>query len=314
MTNLTLPIFTDPDAARAHLEALYWPNGPICPHCGTVAEATRVNGKSHRPGMYQCNACRKPFSVTVGTVMERSHVPLNKWVLGFHLMAASKKGVSAHQLMRMLGLGSYRTAWFMAHRIREAMAPTADAGPIGGEGKIVETDETEISLSRKSRPRNRAQNPKIVSLVERGGRVRSRSITKLDRSMTRSVRAVVQQEIDPASTLHTDGARWYAMQPALAAKHEAVDHNKEYVRYPRHEEPVHTNSAEGYFSIFKRGLVGTYQIMSEQHLHRYLAEFDFRMSNRARLGVNDTMRAEKAMKAAVGKRLMYRQPDSQGQA
>jgi len=317
MTNLTLPIFTDPEAARAHLEALYWPNGPICPHCGTVAEATRINGKSHRPGMYQCNACRKPFSITVGTVMERSHVPLNKWVLAFHLMAASKKGISAHQLMRMLGLGSYRTAWFMAHRIREAMAPGADAGPIGGEGKIVETDETEISPSRKSRPRKRSLNMKIVSLVERGGRVRSRNISKLDRSMTRTVRNVVKQELDPASTLHTDGAVWYAMQPPLAAKHESVDHSRgEYVRYenvfsfPEGEQHVvHTNSAEGHFSIFKRGLVGTYQIISEQHLHRYLAEFDFRMSNRARLGVNDTMRAEKAMKAAVGKRLMYRNPD-----
>ncbi len=305
MTNLTLPIFTDPDKARAHLEALHWPNGPICPHCGVVNEATLVKGKSHRPGMYQCNACREPFSVTVRTVMEKSHIPLNKWVLGFHLMAASKKGISAHQLHRMLGI-TYKSAWFMAHRIREAMAPGADAGPMGGEGKIVETDETEISPSRKSRPRKRSQNMKIVSLIERGGRVRSRNITKLDRSMTRTVRAVVKQELDPASRLHTDGAVWYAMQPPLAAKHESVDHSKgEYVRYPFDGEPVHSNSAEGYFSIFKRGLVATYQIMSEQHLHRYLAEFDFRMSTRTRLVVNDEMRAARAIMGATGKRLTY---------
>jgi len=137
MTNLTLPIFTDPEKAREHLEALHWPNGPVCPHCGTVDEATLVQGKSHRAGMYQCNACREPFTVTVGTVMEKSHIPLNKWVLGFHLMAASKKGISAHQLMRMLGLGSYRSAWFMAHRIREAMGPAKGAGPLGGKGKVV---------------------------------------------------------------------------------------------------------------------------------------------------------------------------------
>jgi hypothetical protein len=194
----------------------------------------------------------------------------------------------------------------MAHRIRLAMED-GSLSPIGGEGMIVETDETEISPSRKSRPRNRSLNMKFVALVERGGRVRSRNISKLDRSMTRTVRAVVQQELDPASTLHTDGAAWYAMLPALAAKHEAVDHGKEYVRYPLDSEPVHTNSAEGYFSIFKRGLVGTYQHMSEEHLHRYLAEFDFRMSNRVRLGVDDEARTTRAVRGVSGKRLTYRE-------
>lgn len=307
MTNLTLPIFTDPEAARAHLEALYWPNGPICPHCGVVGEATRVNGKSHRPGMHQCNACRKPFSITVGTVMERSHVPLNKWVLAFHLMAASKKGISAHQLMRMLGLGSYRTAWFMAHRIREAMAPASDAGPVGGEGQIVEVDETELGKSVKSRLR-KTRNKKFVALVERGGRVRSRNITSLQRSKTHDLREVLKQEVDPKSEMHTDSASWYK-SGVPAAKHRTVNHANEYVRKGRDGESIHVNSAEGYFSIFKRGLVGTYQIMSEQHLQRYLHEFDFRMSNRARLGIDDTMRAALAMKGAVGKRLTYRNPD-----
>src|SRR5437868_8973228 len=162
MTDLTLPIFTDPEAARVHLEKLHWPNGPVCPHCRAVDEATLVQGKSHRHGMYQCNACREPFSVTVGTVMEKSHIPLNKWVLGFHLMAASKKGISAHQLMRMLGIGSYRTAWFMAMRIREAMAPAKEIEPLGGTGKVVEADETELSPSHKSKKRPRSRNKKFV--------------------------------------------------------------------------------------------------------------------------------------------------------
>lgn len=303
MTNLTLPIFTDAEAAREHLEKLHWPNGPVCPHCGTVDEATLVQGKSHRPGMYQCNACREPFTVTVGTVMEKSHIPLNKWVLGFHLMAASKKGISAHQLMRMLGLGSYRSAWFMAHRIREAMAPTK-ADKIGGPGQIVEADETEISPSQKNwkNRKPRAQRPKYVALVSRDGRVRSRLITGKG-TVGNEVRKIVRDHVHPESILHTDGAHHYW---CVGLTHEKVDHNKQFARTADDGSRVHTNSAEGYFSIFKRGLVGTYQIMSEQHLPRYLVEFDFRMNNRVRLGVNDTMRAEIAMKGARDKRLTYR--------
>src|SRR5215469_10567531 len=167
MTNLTLPIFTDADKAREHLETLHWPNGPICPRCGVINEATLIQGKSHRPGLYQCNACREPFTVTVGTVMENSHIPLNKWVLGFHLMASSKKGIPAHQLHRMLGI-TYKSAWFMAHRIREAMAPDLEPTKIGGGGMIVEADETELSPSRKSKkPKSRRSNKKFVSLIER---------------------------------------------------------------------------------------------------------------------------------------------------
>ena len=302
--DLDAPMFKDEAAAIAHMEADRWPHGVTCPLCGS--DTVHKMGGATQAGMFVCYACNGKFTVRTGTVFERSHIPLHKWLLAIYLMGSSKKGISAHQLHRMLGI-TCKSAWFMAHRIREAMAPAANAGPMGGNGVIVEADETEVSPSRKSKPRNRAQNMKVVSLVERGGRVRSRNITKVERSMTQTVRDAVKRDLDPASTLHTDGAAWYAMQPALAAKHEAVDHGKEYVRYPKGREPVHTNSAEGYFSIFKRGLVGTYQIMSEQHLHRYLAEFDFRMSNRARLGVNDDVRAGRILKGAEGKRLTYRQ-------
>lgn len=308
MTNLTLPIFTNPEAARKHFEALLWPSGPVCPRCGVLGEATLMRGKTTRPGLYQCNACYEPFSVTVGTVMERSHIPLNKWALGFHLMAASKKGLSAHQLMRMLGLGSYRSAWFMAHRIREAMAPVAGSEPpLGGDGFVVEADETEISPSRKTRikgGRARAKNKRFVALVERDGRVRSKVIN--ERGM-HEVRKAVRENVDPASILHTDGAQAYRSLMPMG-QHEAVDHDKAFARKGE-SGTVHCNTAEGFFSIFKRGLVGTYQHMSEQHLPRYLAEFDFRMSNRASLGVNDTMRAELAIKGAEGKRLTYRMPN-----
>lgn len=296
MTNLTLPIFTNPEAARTHLEALLWPSGkPVCPHCGVEGENTLIKGKSHRPGLYMCNACRQPFSVTVGTVMEKSHIPLNKWVLGFHLMASSKKGISAHQLHRQLGI-TYKAAWFMAHRIREAMTPP-DSGPLGGSGKTVEADETELAKSRKTkRPagfRRSTHNPKVLSLVERGGNIRS--ITLDHRGVGRHIHALVHKD----SRLVTDKAQHYIHPPV--ASHESVDHSKgEYVR-----GDVHTNTLEGYFSIFKRGLIGTYQHISEQHLSRYLAEFDFRMNNRAKLGVDDAMRADRAIKGAGGKRLTY---------
>ncbi len=305
MTNLTLPIFTDPDKAREHLEALHWPDGPICPKCGTVDEATLIQGKSHRPGMYQCNACREPFTVTVGTVMEKSHIPLNKWVLGFHLMASSKKGISAHQLHRMLGI-TYKSAWFMAHRIREAMAPAADGGPVGGRGQIVEADETELSPSRKTRRRpgyNHNLNKKFVTLVERGGRARSKMLTGAEGPIGFQVQDAVRDGVHPEAILHTDRAMFYRNR--AKDRHESVNHDREYARTAKDGSRVHVNTAEGYFSIFKRGLVGTYQHMSEQHLPRYLAEFDFRMNNRVRLGVNDEMRAAKAIKSARGKRLTY---------
>jgi transposase-like protein len=262
-----------------------------------------MGGKT-QAGMFLCNDCRGKFTVRTGTVFERSHIPLHKWLLASHLMASSKKGISAHQLWRMLGFGSYRTAWFMAMRIRTAMEP-AKGDKLGGSGKIVEADETELAPSRHTRKRrSRAANMKIVSLVERGGRVHSRVITGADKPIGVEIREALWDHMHPDSTLHTDGAQHYKLN-VTAARHEAVDHNKLFVRTAEDGTRIHTNSAEGYFSIFKRGLVGTYQHMSEQHLHRYLAEFDFRMSNRERLGVNDAERANRILKGAEGKRLTY---------
>jgi transposase-like protein len=297
--NLTDPIFSDEAKARAYFEAIRWPDGIVCPHCGCTERVYRLEGKSHRPGLIHCNDCNGSFTVTTSGVMESSHIKLTKWALAFRLYAASKKGFSAHQLHRQLGI-TYKSAWFMAMRVREAMAPAASEGPIGGEGQVVEADETEITPSRKSRKRPRVHNPKFVTLVERGGRVRSRDISNRV-TTTKEVRKVLRENLHPASELHTDGAAWYAMSPPLAAKHEAINHEEnEYAR-----GDVTTNSAEGFYSIFKRGLVGTYQHMSKQHLQRYLNEFDFRASNRAALGVNDDVRSERAIRGAEGKRLRY---------
>ena len=295
--------FTDVAAARAHLEALQWPEGPICPHCQTVNRASSIKGG--RPGLWFCNACRMQFSVTVGTVFERSKVPLNTWLYCTHLLCSSKKGISSQQLARMLGV-TVKTAWFMSHRIREAMAPAAGSEPpMGGDGFVVEADETEIAPSRKSRPRPRAKNLKFVSLVERDGTVRSKRLTGAKLSIKSEIQEVLRANVDPASTLHTDGAQHYEGTLTVEA-HEAVNHNKEFARDGASGERVHTNTAEGYFSIFKRGLIGTYQHMSEQHLSRYLAEFDFRMSHRVKLGYTDDMRTDKALEGIVGKRLTYR--------
>jgi transposase-like protein len=299
MTNLTLPIFTDPAAARAHLEALLWPSGtPSCPHCGVVGENTLVKGKSHRPGLYQCNACRKPFSVTVGTVMEKSHIPLNKWVLGFHLMASSKKGISAHQLHRQLGI-TYKAAWFMAHRIREAMKP-GNPSPMGGEGKTIEADETYIGRKEgRKLKRGTGHKMAVLSLVERGGKVRSFKIDAVTRA---TIQTVLHKHVAPDSRFMTDDATHYGHGIGIA-NHERVNHSAgEYAR-----GDVSTNTIEGFFSIFKRGMTGVYQHCGEQHLQRYLAEFDFRYSHREKTGYNDTTRAARAIAGAEGRRLTYHQ-------
>ena len=292
--------FKDENSARKHLEGLLWPEGPVCPHCGVMGRSSRMEGG--RAGLLFCGDCRQQFTVTVGTVFERSKVPLNTWLYATHLLCSSKKGISGHQLSRMLGV-TCKTAWFMAHRIREAMAPLEGSEPpLGGEGQVVEADEVELGKSPKSRSKGRKHNLKFVSLIERGGRVRSRKITGKDRPISADIHDALRTEIDPASTLHTDGAKHYKL---LYLAHEAVDHNKEFVREGKGGQAVHCNSAEGYFSIFKRGLVGTYQHMSEQHLERYLAEFDFRMSHREKLGFNDVSRASAALMATKGKRLTY---------
>lgn len=300
------PQFNDEAAAYALVEAHLWPNGPVCPHCATVDRAGRLQGKSSRPGLWKCYACRKPFTVKVGTIFEASHIAMRDWLAAIQLICSSKKGISANQLSRTLGI-TLKSAWFMGHRIREAMAP-ADGSepPLGGPGQIVEADETELSKSHKSRPRpgGRKANLKFVSLIERGGRVRSRKITGADKPISMDIHDALYRNVHVGSTLHTDGAKHYRYS-MFNSSHEAVDHNKTYVREGKAGK-VHCNSAEGYFSIFKRGLVGTYQHMSEQHLSRYLAEFDFRMNTRARLGVDDEQRAELALKGAAGKRLTYR--------
>ena len=301
--NLQDPIFHDEASARESLEAIRWPNGPTCPHCGSVEKIGAVHGKSHRPGLFYCGECKGQFTVTVGTVFERSKIALTKWLLAVHLMAASKKGISSHQLHRMLGV-TYKTAWFMSHRIREAMA-TGGLGPMGGPGQIVEADETEITPSRKTWKATRAKrgdNMRFLTLVERGGAVRSKIID--ERGMFQ-VRRAVRENLAPGTILHTDSAQAYKGLMPLG-QHEAVNHSKEFTRQSNNGK-VYTNSAEGYFSIFKRGLVGTYQHMGEQHLARYLAEFDFRMSNRAKLGITDKMRTELIIKGSDGKQLMYQQ-------
>ncbi len=295
--------FTDENAAREHLEALQWPEGPICPHCQSLNRSSSIKGG--RPGLWFCNMCRKQYSVTVGTVFERSKVPLNTWLFATNLLCSSKKGISSQQLARMLGV-TVKTAWFMSHRIREAMTPmTGSEPPMGGDGFVVEADETEIAPSRKSRPRARAKNMKFVTLIERDGAVRSRKITGANMGVKTEVQQILRGNLAPETTLHTDGAQHYEFTLAIE-KHEAVNHNREFVRKNEAGEKVHCNTAEGYFSIFKRGLVGTYQHMSEQHLQRYLAEFDFRMSYRARLGVTDDMRTDIALENITGKRLTYR--------
>lgn len=288
--------FTDEEAARAHLEALNWPEGPICPHCGVLNEASRIKGG--RKGLMFCNACRTQFTVTVGTVFERSKVPLNTWLYVTHLLCSSKKGISAKQIGRMVGV-TYKTAWFMMHRIREAMDQVPGAEPIGGEGKTIEADETYYGRRPGELIASGNQHKiGVVALVERGGAVRSFKVGKVRKTDTD---AIVKGNAHPASTLMTDESRYYA--DGLGFKdHQTVNHSKgEYGR-----GKAHTNTIEGVFSVFKRGMVGTYQHCGEQHLQRYLNEFDFRYNNREKLGVDDAMRADKALQGIVGKRLTYR--------
>lgn len=306
-------IFTNEDKARQHLEAQRWPTGPVCPHCGNInpARIRKLEGKSTRPGVYKCNECRKPFSVTVGTVFERSKVPLHMWMYATHLMTSSKKGISAHQLMRMLGV-TYPTAWFMAHRIREAMGDIpGSAEPVGGEGKTVECDETyfgkpeKLKTARKDgtpytkKTRGPANKRAIVALVERGGSVRSFHVESATKD---TVRQILVTNVRRSTRLHTDESRLYPEVGKEFAEHETVKHSDyEYVR-----GDVHTNTIEGYFSIFKRGMKGVYQHCSEKHLHRYLKEFDFRYNNRSALGVEDSERRDIALAKIAGKRLTYR--------
>ena len=304
--------FHDEAAAYAWVEARVWPEGPICPHCGGFDRISPMNGKSTRVGVYKCYECRKPFTVKVGTIFEASHVPMRFWLQAIFLISSSKKGISANQLHRTLGV-TLKTAWFMGHRIREAMRDGA-LTPMGGAGMVVEADETYFGdIPEEDRPqftkagRPVSKDPRgspgrrkrtIVSLVERGGRVRCFHIPV---AQVDGVVEVVRKNIARETRLHTDESKLYHRVGKEFAAHETVNHSAdEYVR-----GDVTTNTVEGYFSVFKRGMRGTYQHCAEKHLHRYLAEFDFRYNNRTKLGVNDQGRADKMLKGVVGKRLTY---------
>ena len=309
--NLQNPVFTDETKAREWLEARVWPNGPVCPHCGSTGDdVTALNGKAHRPGVYQCNGCREQFTVTVKTVFERSKIPLSKWLSALFLLTASKKGVSAHQVHRSLGI-SYKSAWFMMHRLREALRVGGFA-PMGSGGKVVESDETFIGR-KKGVPKPKAgfaHKNVVLTLVERGGDAHSFHV---DSTRWQDVAPIVNKNLSREAKLVTDEASHYRDMGRQFASHDTVNHSvDEYVRYERDAEGnphiVHTNTVEGYYSVFKRGMKGVYQHCSEKHLHRYLAEFDFRYNNRSALGMNDLMRAEEAAKGIVGKRLTYRRP------
>lgn len=299
---LDAPHFHSEEAAFEYVEARLWPNGPTCPHCGNVdaAKIGRLQGKTTRPGLRKCYACRKPFTVRIGSIFEDSHCPLRYWLQAMYLMCASKKGISTRQLQRTLGVGM-KTAWFLGHRIRLAMDPGAagESGPLGGSGKIVEADETYLSRSPKTRkPAGHQRRTKtgemVFTLVERQGSQRSMYVDN------KNVRLHLAKHLHPETKLVSDASAYYK-KLLPAGQHEAVDHSK----YEWRKGDAHTNTLEGFFSILKRGLVGVYQHVDKKHLDRYLAEFDFRQNNRAKLGINDEDRTAIAVKGAAGKRLTY---------
>lgn len=304
--NLTNPIFSDETKAREYLEGERWPDGVACPFCGGLDEVKPLNSEAHGDGWYHCNDCRKLFTVRVGSVMERSHIPLTKWALVFHLMAASKKGVSAKQVQRMLGFKSYKTAWFMCHRIREAMKVDAKVAPIGGEGKTVESDETFVGGKKKNVHKGKPEPKKhaVHALVERGGELRATHIADVT---AKTLRAAIAKHVDPKSTMNTDDALAYYHMSKEFAAHGVVNHSKG--EYVSKDGAAHIQSAEAFFAILKRGVTGSFHSISEHHLQRYVDEFVFRWNTRSALGIEDTERASRAIKGAVGRRLTYRQTD-----
>ncbi len=294
--------FHNEEAAYKWVEARVWPQGPTCPHCGGVERISKMNGKSTRMGAYKCYQCRKPFTVKINTIFESSHIPLRYWLQAIHLIASSKKGISANQMHRTLGI-TLKSAWFMCHRIREAMKSN-NLEPLGGAGKIVEADETFVGMKVGfKRTRGAVHKMKVLSLVERGGHVRSQRLAMLSRV---GIEQAIRENVHPASRIMTDTAAYYRKPLLGFAGHEKVNHEQdEYVC-----GEAYTNTLEGYFSLFKRGMRGVYQHCREKHLHRYLAEFDFRYNNRVALGVNDEGRASHLLEGIVGKRLTYRTTNS----
>jgi transposase-like protein len=319
MSILNATFFHDEEAAYSKLESVLWPKGTECPHCGVIGTAVKIKAnpeKKVRNGLWKCADCKKQFTVTVNTIFESSHIPLHKWLQAAHLLNSSKKGISAHQMHRILQI-TYKSAWFMMHRLREAMTPSGKLPPMGGEGRVIEADETYLGkrdgkrsapdtfisgFGWQTHPKFTSQR-KIVALVERDGSARSFVV---DRVNKKTVRKILLDNADKKSTLMTDEHAIYPATGAHFADHQTVNHSQyEYAR-----GATSTNTVEGFFSIFKRGMKGVYQHCSERHLHRYLAEFDFRYSNREALGVNDASRAAKALAGAKGKRLTYRIPDN----
>ena len=301
------PIFHDEDKAREYFEALRWPDGkPFCPHCG-ADNVHRLEGESHRPGLIQCNACLLTFTVTVGSVMESSHLPLTKWVLAFTKMAASKKGISAKQMQRELALGSYRTAWFVCMRVREAMKlPKMSPGRIGGEGKTVESDETFVGGKKKNVHKDKPEPKKhaVHALVERGGHVRATHVADVS---AKTLRKAIAKHVAKGTKMDTDDALAYYHMSKEFAAHGVVNHSAG--EYVSKDGLSHIQSAEAFFAILKRGVMGSFHSVSEQHLQRYVDEFAFRWNHRSALGVEDAERAAAMIRGAIGKRLMYRNPD-----
>jgi len=301
--------FHDEAAALAFIEARIWPAGPICPRCGERNRIGRLNGKTTKLGMCKCYTCRKPFTATNGTVMESSHIPLHVWLQAMHLLCTSKKGISTQQLHRTLGV-TLKSAWFLSHRIREAMKEVHVAFPpkMGGGDMAIEADETYVG----GKAHNRAYGPippkqSVMSLVERGGKVRSFHVPNVTAN---NLYPIIARHTHADSRFMTDESLVYTAIGATFADYQTVNHAaKEYVR-----DDAYTNTAVGYFSILKRGIYGVYQHVSEAHLHRYLAEFDFRYSNRVKLGVDDVARTDRAVKGIVGKRLTYRTTRGAGTA
>jgi transposase-like protein len=312
---LSAKVMQNEAAAIAWVEARVWPQGPVCPHCGGFDRIGKMGGKATRIGLYKCYQCRKQFTVKVGTVFEDSHVPMNLWLQAMYLLCSSKKGISSNQLHRTLGV-TLKTAWFMAHRIREAMR-VVGVEPMGGAGEIVEIDETVIGkidgAPKKLGWKDKGKRNVVMTLVKRGGAARSFHV---DGTAISDIKGIIHENIDKQAALMTDEAKWYPAITKDFTSHKTVNHGKD--EYVRHEvavegdklviDTVTTNTVEGFYSIFKRGMKGTYQHCKEKHLHRYLAEFDFRYSNRIRLGVDDVERTSRAVKGIVGKRLTYATP------
>jgi transposase-like protein len=302
MSNLSAPHFHNEEAAYAYVEARLWPNGPVCPHCGGVERISKMQGKSTRVGAYKCYQCRKPFTVKIGTVFEDSKVPMRLWLQAMYLIAGSKKGISSNQLHRILGV-TLKTAWFMSHRIREAMRSGDLAVPFGSGGGAVEVDETYIG--NKPNPvglRRTAHKYGVLALVDRETRT-MRSFT-FDQFSKDEIHPIVRANISREARLMTDEAPMYRVLGREFAEHGTTKHGLgEYVS--RFDRSIHSNTVEGAFSIFKRGMKGVYQHCAAHNLHRYLAEFEFRYNNRAALEISDTVRADKMLQGIVGKRLTY---------